>query len=187
MAARKRQRLSPDDWIRAAIDVLRKQGPAGIRVARLADELGVTPGSFYWHFRDRADFRDRILEHWIQELLEGAAATVRKQGRAGERMRLLPGVLARAGLPDLDNAMRVWAGSDPEVRKAVKRADGIRLRHVRGWFEEAGLPAELAKRRAFTVMWTFAGSAGVDPVLRGRVISELIERLLSDAPGRKRG
>jgi glycosyltransferase involved in cell wall biosynthesis len=33
-------------------------------VEPLAKDLGVTKGSFYWHFRDRADLLEAMLEEW---------------------------------------------------------------------------------------------------------------------------
>ena len=55
------KRLAPEDWIRAAIEALLAEGTTGLRIASLARRLGVTPGSFYWHFRDRGQFRSRVL------------------------------------------------------------------------------------------------------------------------------
>src|SRR5207247_4105060 len=48
-------RLGKDDWLRGARLALLREGPNGVRVEPLARELGVTKGSFYWHFHDRED------------------------------------------------------------------------------------------------------------------------------------
>ena len=54
-------RLSREEWLARALEVLGKNGAGQLAVESLARQLGVTKGSFYWHFRDRADvFRQLI-------------------------------------------------------------------------------------------------------------------------------
>jgi AcrR family transcriptional regulator len=94
------QQLAPDDWIHAAIEGLLKHGAQGARIARLARELGVTPGSFYWHFRDRNEFRDRILEYWMNQMLVRAASAAGHAGKGARQLRALPDILVDRELPD---------------------------------------------------------------------------------------
>ena len=46
-------RLSADDWAQAALDLIAEQGVSAVAVEPLARRLGVTKGSFYWHFPSR--------------------------------------------------------------------------------------------------------------------------------------
>ena len=57
-----RQQLGRATWIKAALDILAGKGLDGIRVEVLAKRLKVTKGSFYWHFKDRRDLLDAVLE-----------------------------------------------------------------------------------------------------------------------------
>src|SRR6187200_2081714 len=57
-------RLSADDWARAALDVIAEQGLAAVAVEPLARRLGVTKGSFYWHFPSREALLVAALERW---------------------------------------------------------------------------------------------------------------------------
>ncbi len=59
--------LTPEDWVRAATQVLVDHGIDHVRVDVLAGELAVTRGSFYWHFRDREDLLRRVLQAWREE------------------------------------------------------------------------------------------------------------------------
>src|SRR5215510_439365 len=57
-------RLSVDDWIQAGYTLLAEDGLQAIKVDRLCDRLGVTKGSFYWHFSDMAAYRAALIESW---------------------------------------------------------------------------------------------------------------------------
>src|ERR671934_2749006 len=57
-------RLSRERWIEAALDALADGGVAAVAVEPLAVRLGVTKGSFYWHFRDRDQLLAAALKEW---------------------------------------------------------------------------------------------------------------------------
>lgn len=57
-------RLGRDDWLDAAFDAVAEGGFDGVRVLAIADTLGVTRGSFYWHFIDHADLIQSLLSRW---------------------------------------------------------------------------------------------------------------------------
>ena len=56
------KRLNRTDWLDAALTSLVRGGIEGVRVERLARDLGVTKGSFYWHFEDRPDLLRGLLD-----------------------------------------------------------------------------------------------------------------------------
>jgi AcrR family transcriptional regulator len=62
----KRVRRTAIDWQEAMLDALAEEGPAGIDIERLARRLGVTKGSFYWHFVNREELIDAALQRWEQ-------------------------------------------------------------------------------------------------------------------------
>jgi AcrR family transcriptional regulator len=174
------QQLAPDDWVHAAIEDLLKHGAQGLRIACLARELGVTPGSFYRHFRDRDQFRDRILEYWMNRMIVRAASVAGRAEKGARQLRALPNILVDRKLPDYDAAMRTWALADPIGVAGVAKADALRIRQLTGMFEEAGFSKEVAAVRAQTVFWIFLGAVGHDPKLRLRAFKELIEVFLAN-------
>jgi len=60
------QRLTREDWLENALTVLSRKGRAGLRIEGLSAALGVSRGSFYWHFKDRGDFVHALLEYWYE-------------------------------------------------------------------------------------------------------------------------
>ena len=181
-AGGERKRLGGQDWIDAAIEGLLSEGPSALRIRPLARKLGVTPGSFYWHFRDRDDLRDRVLQHWRDQMMRQGAAAGQIAGRGAAQIRALPGILVSRRLPHLDAAMRAWGRQDPVVASAVASADELRIRVVAAMLREAGLDEERAQRRARLIWWVFRGSSGADETERLEAVRDLIEALLPDAP-----
>ena len=53
-----------------ALDTLHREGIQGVRIEKIARELGVTKGSFYWHFNDLGDLQQSILEFWCDKYSE---------------------------------------------------------------------------------------------------------------------
>ena len=45
-------RLSVDDWVQEGFRVLAEDGVKALTLGHLCTRLGVTKGSFYWHFSD---------------------------------------------------------------------------------------------------------------------------------------
>ena len=78
--------------MRAARLALLHRGADGVRVEVLARELGVTKGSFYWHFRDRADLLEALLVEWEEEtgLLTDALRQAMRGSLVGSAARGAP-------------------------------------------------------------------------------------------------
>ena len=53
-----------------ALDILADEHNALIRIDDLVKRMGVTKGSFYWHFKDRSDFLSQLLDYWVYEFNE---------------------------------------------------------------------------------------------------------------------
>jgi hypothetical protein len=64
MAKARASRLAVDDWIQAGFAVLAEEGIKSLKIDRLCSRLGVTKGSFYWHFTDIASYRIALVDAW---------------------------------------------------------------------------------------------------------------------------
>jgi len=146
--------LTPDDWVRAATQVLVDHGIDHVRVDVLAGELNVTRGSFYWHFRDREDLLRRVLQAWREE------ATVQLSKRLAlarsEPRELLADVVtlpfrgrAAVRAARIELAIRAWARRDPMARQALEEADASRIGYHEALFRALGFSGQEAAHRAF--------------------------------------
>ena len=132
-------RFDREAWLRAAMEVLAREGQAKLRVDRLASDLGVTKGSFYHHFESREDFVDSLLAYWSSAFTDWVIGEVRGvDGPATEQLLKLMQIIQREGLDRYDNAFRSWAAQDPSVAKEVKKVDLARYKFVRSLFSEMG-------------------------------------------------
>ena len=56
--------LTAADWAEAALQLIAEKGLGALTVSTLAVRLGVTKGSFYWHFDGRASLLTAALARW---------------------------------------------------------------------------------------------------------------------------
>ena len=147
-------------WIEAALAALAAGGVAAVRVEVLARRLGVTKGSFYWHFRDRDELLAAIIEHWEAEDTHAIIQQVDEHGGGPqERLRTLWKTAAgTAQRLDPEVAIREWGVRDRQVGTAVRRVDDQRMRYVRGLFAELGYENPEAEVRSFLVYSLLIGN-----------------------------
>lgn len=147
-------RLTREDWLDAGLRALAQDGVAAVRVKPLAEELGVTHPSFYWHFESRAALRTALLEHWIEHFTLGIRNRTRGLGgSAGSRILALMRGLSAGEHARYDIAVRAWASHDDVAAAYVRKADRIRLDYVSGLFGELGFDALHVEMRARTLVY----------------------------------
>src|ERR1700692_2183407 len=56
--------LMAADWAEAALHLIAEAGLGALTVEALAARLGVTKGSFYWHFKGRSELLADALRRW---------------------------------------------------------------------------------------------------------------------------
>lgn len=118
--------------MRAARLALLHSGPDSVRVEKLARQLNVTKGSFYWHFKDRNEILEALLSEWEEEtaLLTAEALENRdpEQGLRGllETVKKRV-VLSECGEAPSDAAMFAWASMSAEVARRVNEVERKRL------------------------------------------------------------
>ena len=120
-------RLTREDWLWGALDLLAIKG-VKFRIDDLVTNLGVTKGSFYWHFKDRNDFLDSLLEFWAIEFTENAGRAISKlDGTAEERLFALMELVLQKKYSKYDVAIRSLAVLEPRIAKFVRKVDQFRL------------------------------------------------------------
>ena len=174
--------LSVKDWLDQGLKALAKSGFTALKAEPLAKALGVSRGSFYWHFADIAAFHAAILEHWREVAAEQIIANVEAASKDENPLRVLLRRVFGEKLM-LEKAVRSWATVDPTARAAVQAIDRRRLSYVESLLTQSGLPAEVASARAQILYWTFFGFALSDQSLpkakQQAVLDELLRMALN--------
>jgi len=155
-AAPQSARLTPEDWLDHGLRSLSREGFTALKADRLARSLGVSRGSFYWHFKDIGAFRAAVLERWRAVAAEGVIAEIERDVAAKNRFRALM-QLAFASDAALERAMRAWATADPSVAAAVARVDERRVSYLTILLQGAGVPGAKASSRARFAYWAYLG------------------------------
>jgi AcrR family transcriptional regulator len=181
-----RRRLRREDWVAAALRRLATSGIDAVRVEVLATDLGVTKGSFYWHFKDRPDLLDTVLREW--ETSATVAGAVPEQAAPSERMaRFLELVTAYAADPDraaLESAVLAWAQKDAAVAERVAAIEAARTANAERLLAEVGFPPSEAAAWAdigYTTVIGMMSRSTRDPRFRGWPRSDYLTRVVDAA------
>jgi AcrR family transcriptional regulator len=135
----KKKRVSKAEWLTCALEVLASEGIQGVRVERLARELGIAKSGFYWHFRNRRDLLQSLCDYWTHEFT--AIITENPELLEGDPKKRLYDTMCLILDHDLtkyDLAIRGWAAHDPAAAKAVRSVYRMRLDFVRSIFSDIG-------------------------------------------------
>jgi AcrR family transcriptional regulator len=169
--------LSAKDWLDQGLKALATDGFTALKAEPLAKALGVSRGSFYWHFADVEAFHAAILKHWREVAAERIIANIEAAADNDNPLQLLLRRVFGERLA-LENAVRVWATVDPAARAAVQAIDRRRLTYVEGLLRASGLLPDAAYARAQILYWAFLGFALSDRPLPRAQQQAVLEEML---------
>ena len=141
-------RQSRNSWLQAALKALAKGGIDLVKVESLARNLGVTKGSFYWHFKDREQFLDELLNFWADQSTQTVIANPNYPTDSTARVRAVAEDIVRRDLGDMDPHIRSWPQYDKRRARVVAKIDKIRFKFLRDLFIAAGFSTSDADIRA---------------------------------------
>jgi AcrR family transcriptional regulator len=185
-----KQTLTPEDWIKAAFKLLTSSGPKAIRVDYLCKELGVTKGSFYWHFADLAALQAAMVEHWRRVATSDVIASMVSPELSPRDLfiRFIEDILdvptREYGGPMTEVAIRHWAAGDEAVHAVVRDADTERLAFLTLQMRGSGLTGPEARSRATLIYATLVGLKQLtgEPGLPRMDIPGFVDAMLRPAP-----
>lgn len=134
-----RERFSRERWLDEALKVLTREGEGKLRIEAVSKALGVTKGSFYWHFTGRSEFLKAILEHWSENYnLTVPRRAEAHGGSAQDRLRVVYELVISEDLDRYDTAFDAWAAHEPQVAGRIKAVYKVRYDYIRSLFREMG-------------------------------------------------
>ena len=169
------ERLSAQDWIDFALKTLAREGFNALKADVLARRLGVSRGSFYWHFAELRAFHAQVIAHWRQTATEAIIADLERYPGGERRLDVL---LRRAFAHDapLEVRMRAWADENADAARALSDIDRRRSAYIERMLLDAGIAPPLAATRAQLLYWAYLGAA----LNRSRLTGERLERAVAE-------
>lgn len=150
-------RLSAEDWAQAALDMIAEQGVAAVAVEPLARRLGVTKGSFYWHFPSRDALLAAALERWEAVEQETVFGQLEAVSDPRQRLRRLFHVVAHEVKPHKIYSELLKALDHAAVGPVIERVSQRRLEYLAASFRQSGLVRTDAQHRARLAYAAYVG------------------------------
>lgn len=153
-------RGSAELWLDAAYQVLVESGVDQVKVGVLAERLGLSRTSFYWHFADREALLAGLIARWqAQNTAKLVAQTEAPAATVSEAILNVFDCWIDATLFDsrLEFAIRTWALNDAALEATLASADATRIAALAAMFRRFGYPEDEADIRAHTVYLTQIG------------------------------
>ncbi len=164
MVMQRKRRLSREDWLHETLKVLQSRGIDGVKIVVIAGRLGVTSGSFYWHFKDLRDLLDCVLDYWERELTNVIRERAKSfSGPPEDRVLNLLLQVIEEDAAAYDNAISIWAREDLKARRVFERTLRTRLDFAHWMFKECGFSDKQARIRGRLMVAYLMGESATDP------------------------
>jgi AcrR family transcriptional regulator len=160
MEKKARTRLSRQDWADAALEAIAEGGLAAVAVVPLAERLGATKGSFYWHFPSREALIEAALVAWEQTTTSAVIAEIDAASQdPRQQLRLLFKRVTELAARDRIELALLATADHPTVRPVLDRVTRRRIDFAAELFQRLGFPSADANRRALLAYSTYLGYA----------------------------
>jgi AcrR family transcriptional regulator len=152
-----RTRLSAADWEVGALDLIASQGVAAVAVEALARQLGVTKGSFYWHFPTREALLKAALERWEQQDTDHVFGQVEPIADPRERLGELFRRSGREARSHVIYSALLQALDHPLVQPVMERVSQRRMDFLARAYRQVGMERRQALHRARLAYAAYVG------------------------------
>ena len=156
-ALKEKNRLTSSNWQQAALDALSEGGLQNIAIEVLAKRLGVTKGSFYWHFESRDALIQTALELWESQEQEQVFGQLDALSDPQARMTALVTLVASELKAHKIYSELLKAIDHPLVKPVLERVSQRRIDYLTASFRQAGLPRKSAHSRALLIYAAYVG------------------------------
>ena len=140
--------LSAADWEREALELIAEQGVQALAVEPLARRMGVTKGSFYWHFPGREALLEKALWRWEEHDSRNLNKSLGEIDHPRDRLVSFFRRVPREKLTHEVYSELCAAAGHPQVEPVLERVAERRMQHLAAAFEELGMEPEKARYQA---------------------------------------
>ena len=149
--------LTAADWAEAALQLLAERGVGGLKIDALAKRLGVTKGSFYWHFSSQAELLSAALDRWEQRTTAETIKALQSVTDPRQRLALILDAASQPPRAHSLHAALAEAAMDPSVQRVLKRVTSARIKYLESCYLELGLSQPEAESKALFAYASYRG------------------------------
>lgn len=126
------------------------QGVAAVKVEVLARHLQVSKGSFYWHFKNRQELLEAILQRWENETRKLIEQSQQASTPKEQLIKLFNLVeqMCQSNQPDPEAAIFIWANQDHKIQQRVRILETKRVGYLSKILQDYGFGEKEARHRA---------------------------------------
>ena len=141
--------MSREEWLEQSLEWL-EQSKGFFRLDNLVKTLGVTTGSFYWHFNGKKDFIQNLLDYWEEKTTRIVIVHMEPYMDCDAEIQLLElmRILRNKVFCSHDIAVRNMATWHEGAARKVTEVDNMRLGFVRKIFAGLGFTGDDVEARA---------------------------------------
>ncbi len=145
---KERSSLSAGDWEQQALVLIAEKGIRAVAIESLAKRMGVTKGSFYWHFPNRNALLEQSLLRWEKHDEVNLQASLGAILDPRERLRSFFRRTGREKLTHNVYSSLCTTSDHPQVEPLLERVAERRMKHIEAAFGEIGFEPQEASHRA---------------------------------------
>ncbi|MBT8048334.1 MAG: TetR/AcrR family transcriptional regulator [Xanthomonadales bacterium] len=139
--------LSAEDWKRAALELIAERGVQALAVEPLARRMGITKGSFYWHFSSRESLLEQALEQWEEHDSRNVNQALGEIDHPRDRLKSFFRRVGKEKLTHEVYSELCAAAGHPQVEPVLGRVAERRMEHLSAAFEELGMDPVAARHQ----------------------------------------
>ena len=133
------------------------KGVAAVKVEVLARQLEVSKGSFYWHFKNRQELLEGVLQRWENETLWLIEESKKESTPEKKLVKMFALAEELCDLPDPETAIFIWANQKPAVQEKVRAVETRRVEYLNQLLQDYGFDKTEARHKAEIGYFAFMG------------------------------
>ncbi len=143
-----KKNIEKKQWLEAALETLVSKGVEGVKIERLSKRLNTSRSGFYWHFKNREELLQAMIDFWIQKYTRIVTdrSGVSKQDAEKRLLEIMKRV-SDENLAKYDLAMFAWAKMDSKAQEAVEQVIKLRCDFIRKIFTDLGFKGDELEMR----------------------------------------
>jgi AcrR family transcriptional regulator len=127
------------DWIHLGFKLFSERGISGIVIEKMAKKLKVNKSSFYWHFKTKREFIQKLIEFWIHaETKQIISLTDNEKSVLGKFRTFIS--LSYKKMPNQDFIfyLKRYAQKEKTIKRIIEKIEFQRVEYVKSLLLEMG-------------------------------------------------